>query len=289
MAKYRPIFTRIWKDPDFEDLGPTEKLLFIYLFSNELTTDSGIYSISFKTISNETGIPLATVSELLANGKIKNIMYDEPLKLVFVVNFKKYNKGGKPALVEKGIVNDFKATKSSLLWDYFIKEYPIFKNALQTVDKRLDNGSGKNPTNPKSNLKSNPIKRALLSNDNKATPGRGHFSQRTGNHAEQIIACCKTIVTYPQRHNGQRFNPFQWVQFQANNNKHPAAILETVEALADKKTWDGIKMGPWNYATAIIKTKNGNWNERDHIAQAEKFKNLWISPEIQEIIKNIGY
>jgi len=287
MAKYRPIFCKIWKDPDFEDLDPVDKLIFIYLCTNELTTDSGIYPISFKTISNETAIPLETVSQRLANGSIKNIMYDKPLKHVFVVNFKNYNKGGKPALVEKGIKNDYKSSKASYLWSYFIKKYPIYEAVILTVSKPLTNGCGENSTNPKPNPK--PIKRGLFTKVNKPPPGRRHFSTEINDgQVAKIIEHCQKILTYPHTGNGQRFNPFAWVQFHANKNMHPAAILETIEAISDPKTWNGIRTRAWSYATTIIKTKSGNYNERDHVAQAEKFKNIWIDPKIQEVIKNIG-
>jgi len=284
MAKYRPIFTRIWKDPDFEEMDAESKLIFIYLCTNELTTDSGIYSISFKTISNETGIPLETVRERLTNGSIKNLLYDEQFKYVFVVKFKKYNAGGKPKLVERGIVNDFKSSNCTYLWSIFIKEYPKYKDAILTVGKPLENGSGQIRTNPKPNPKP---RKALFTSVNKAPGSGGHFSDQLENYAEPIIKNCKKILKLPQK-NGKRFNPFQWVQSQTKNNIHPGAILETVEALANPKHWQNIRDGPWAYATAIIKTKNGNWNERSHIAEAEKFKETWISPEVKELIKNIG-
>lgn len=286
MAKYRPIFTRIWKDPDFEEMDAESKLIFIYLCTNELTTESGIYSISFKTISNETCIPLETVKELLTNGLLTNIVHDPDTKYLFVVNFKKYNAGGKPSLVEKAIVNDYKISKHTFLWSLFIKKYPQFKDAILTVAEPLTNGCGQIRTNPNPNP--NPIKKALFTNVNKAPQKRGHFSDRVGNQAKKIITYCQNISKFPHKGNGQKFNPFQWVQFQTNLKMHPGAILETVEALSDKKYWNEIRTSAWSYATAIIKTKNGNWNERAHIAEAEKFKDLWISPEIQEVIKNIG-
>jgi len=88
MAKYRPIQIRIWKDPDFEKYNANMKLIFIYLCTNELTTESGIYAISTRTISQETGIPVATVNKLLANG-FKNIAYDFENSCVFIKNFLK--------------------------------------------------------------------------------------------------------------------------------------------------------------------------------------------------------
>ena len=158
------------------------------------------------------------------------------------------------------------------------------------------NSNENNCTQMKANvpvIQSNPIQsesnpKALFNKLNKAPVTGGHFSDQVGSYAEPIIRNRREILKLPQKHKGQRFNPFQWVQFQTNEKKHPGAILETVEALANPKYWNGIRGGPWEYATKIIKTKNGNWNERDHIAESKKFKQIWISPEIQKLIKDIG-
>ena len=76
MPKYRPVYTKIWKDRDFLKAGKDAKLLFLYFITNESITNSGIYEIPIKTISVETGIPCSTVEQLLGNRSIKNIEYD---------------------------------------------------------------------------------------------------------------------------------------------------------------------------------------------------------------------
>jgi hypothetical protein len=137
-------------------------------------------------------------------------------------------------------------------------------------------------------LNPNPNPNPIAFTKVKAPKKSGHFSNQLIGYAEEIIKCCNTISKLPQKHKGQKFNPFQWVQFNSNGKMHPGAILETVEALANPKYWNDIKGGPWAYATAIIKTKNGNWNERTHINEAKKFKQTWISPEVAELLENIG-
>lgn len=77
MAKLRSISTSIWSDPFIEDLSPTEKLLFIYLITNEKTNMLGIYESSIKKISFETGIDKPTIEKALKGfetlGKVKRI------------------------------------------------------------------------------------------------------------------------------------------------------------------------------------------------------------------------
>lgn len=139
MATYRPVYTSIWKDPDFEKYKPLMKLIFFYLCTNESTTESGIYPITIKTISNETGIPVRTVAELLSNG-LKNIVYDFKNSCVFVKNFLKYNGGGRPDLLEKSIIKNCKIIKTPL-WNQFIENYPQYLNCLQTLSEQFINCS----------------------------------------------------------------------------------------------------------------------------------------------------
>jgi len=54
MAKQRMVNTRVWSDSRVLDLDPSEKLMRIYLITNDHTDLCGIYEIHIKTISMET-------------------------------------------------------------------------------------------------------------------------------------------------------------------------------------------------------------------------------------------
>jgi hypothetical protein len=170
MAKYRAIYTIMWKDPDFQVYTPDAKLLFIYLCTNDSTSESGIYPITEKTIADETGLKKEAVTKLLAN-HLKNIIYDASSRFVYIRRFRTYNNGGRPELMQKAICNEYKLSGQTFLWSYFIKDYPLFSdiitsvsvppappltnskdkdkdieplsNGLPTVDKRLGNESKK--------------------------------------------------------------------------------------------------------------------------------------------------
>ena len=77
MADYRQIHTKIWKDGWFLDLCTEDKLLFIYLFSNERASLAGLYDLPIKVIEFETGIPLEQVKTSLGRfekaGKVRCI------------------------------------------------------------------------------------------------------------------------------------------------------------------------------------------------------------------------
>lgn len=90
MANYRQIHTQIWKDNWFLDLKTNEKLLFIYLFSNNSTSLSGLYELHKRMISFETGLKPKEIDAILArfeqDGKI---FYREGV--VWIVNMAKYH------------------------------------------------------------------------------------------------------------------------------------------------------------------------------------------------------
>ena len=52
----RSVNTKFWSDSFVEDMEPKEKLLFLYLLTNEKTNMLGVYEISVKRISYETGL-----------------------------------------------------------------------------------------------------------------------------------------------------------------------------------------------------------------------------------------
>ena len=61
--KLRSVNTKFWDDPFIEELSPSEKLLFLYLLTNSLTNLLGVYEISIKRISYDTGLTKETISK----------------------------------------------------------------------------------------------------------------------------------------------------------------------------------------------------------------------------------
>jgi hypothetical protein len=62
---YRSFSTGTWQDPWFETLNPNAKLLFIYLWTNDVCNQAGCYQISLRRAEFETGLKLSkTIKEL---------------------------------------------------------------------------------------------------------------------------------------------------------------------------------------------------------------------------------
>ena len=66
MAKNRMVNTKFWSDPFIVDeLNPLDRYLFLYLLTNEKTTNIWIYEISIRTMCFETGIEKDTLLKML--------------------------------------------------------------------------------------------------------------------------------------------------------------------------------------------------------------------------------
>jgi hypothetical protein len=90
MSNFRQIHVSIWKDTWFLDLEPDEKLLFIYLFSNESTSLAGIYKISPKVIAFETGINMQRMTAIMAKFARDGKVFQQG-DVVWTVNMRKFH------------------------------------------------------------------------------------------------------------------------------------------------------------------------------------------------------
>jgi len=103
MANYRQIHTKIWRDNWFLELDTDEKLLFIYLFSNDNSNLAGIYELNERIIQLETGLDKTRIREILNKFELANKVHFRD-GIVWIVNMHKYhsNAGLK---VQKNIEN----------------------------------------------------------------------------------------------------------------------------------------------------------------------------------------
>lgn len=87
-TKLRSINTKFWDDSYIIELESKEKLLFLYLLSNPLTNLAGVYEITFKKISFDTGLDLNEVKEMFDKfQKDAKIIYSDGF--IIIKNFLK--------------------------------------------------------------------------------------------------------------------------------------------------------------------------------------------------------
>jgi len=83
---YRKIDTCIWQDVWFENLQSTGKLAFIYFWSNDYCTQSGIYGMTPKRFHFDTGLDFEESIQQLS-GKVE---WNQNEGLIWVKNFFKH-------------------------------------------------------------------------------------------------------------------------------------------------------------------------------------------------------
>jgi hypothetical protein len=85
----------MWADAWFLDLLPEEKLLFIYLFSNEHASMCGLYELPLKMMAFETGLRTDAITLTLHRfGEAGKVLYAPPY--IWVPNLRKYNENRSP-------------------------------------------------------------------------------------------------------------------------------------------------------------------------------------------------
>lgn len=123
MANFRQVHTRIWKDNWFLELDPTHKLFFIYLFTNECASISGIYELSKRVMSFESGLMMSEIDAAFeAFGQANKAFYQDGV--VWVRNLRKYHETQSPKVQSK-IQADVDAVKECELKVIYCKEYGI--------------------------------------------------------------------------------------------------------------------------------------------------------------------
>lgn len=100
MAKFRKVQTSFWDDEYIEKLSPEDRYFYLFLLTNPMTTECGIYTITKKKMSYYTGYNQEAIDNILKrlidSGKVQ---YDEKTSEVLVVNKMKYvDRAGKPVL-----------------------------------------------------------------------------------------------------------------------------------------------------------------------------------------------
>ena len=118
MAIFRKIHTQFWSDPFVQTLSPEKKYFFLYLLTNEKTKQCGIYEISKRHISYDTGYTIDTVSILLEYFISENkIMFSVATNEIAIKNWNKYNGNPSPK-VQKLVNQELEKIKDKKLIQY---------------------------------------------------------------------------------------------------------------------------------------------------------------------------
>jgi len=141
MADYRQIHTCIWKDSWFIELESDQKLLFIYLFSNERANLTGLYDLSLRVVAFETGLDMPTIESGLAMfAEANKVFYEDGM--VWVPTLLRHNaKNITSPKIQAHLKAVIKSTRDCPLKDRWIAYY----NQAVPDGYRIDTLSIPNP------------------------------------------------------------------------------------------------------------------------------------------------
>ena len=109
MATFRSVQVSFWSDTKIaEDFSVEERYFFLYLLTNTHTTLSGCYEISFKQMSDESGLTREKCQKLLERFETEYgvAIYSKDTREILIVNWHRHNWTGSEkyrAAVEKQI------------------------------------------------------------------------------------------------------------------------------------------------------------------------------------------
>jgi len=140
---YKTINPDIWADCHFEEASPMDKLIWFYLMTCPERGVSGIFKVTVKRISDNTGIDRQEIKTALENDKVTNVAYDFVNGVAFLKNGYKYRPpGGNPEIIRKAVMADYRKTQACVQhWEKFCHIYPQYDADFLTLEQPLIKGS----------------------------------------------------------------------------------------------------------------------------------------------------
>lgn len=93
-SPFRQVYTKFWSDPNVvESFTPEDKFFYLYLFTNEHTSQCGIYKIAPKQMAFELGYSIEAVRNLIDRfrNNLKRILFNPETHELAILNWAKYN------------------------------------------------------------------------------------------------------------------------------------------------------------------------------------------------------
>ena len=108
MATFRKVHTAFWSDSFTQELTPEQRYFYLYLLTNENTTQCGIYEITKRKMCFDTGYNIDTICKYLEffTGRDK-VRYNVDTCEIAIKNWRKYNDQTSPkvqACINKEVI-----------------------------------------------------------------------------------------------------------------------------------------------------------------------------------------
>lgn len=118
MAAFRKISVTFWADSFVGELTPEQKYFYLYLMTNDKTTQCGIYETSIRKISFDTGYNQETIQKLLDFFQEANkIRWSKETNEIALLNWVKFNDSSSPKVLSC-VEKELKLVKNRVLIEY---------------------------------------------------------------------------------------------------------------------------------------------------------------------------
>lgn len=132
MAKFRKVHTAFWDDPLIEKLNPDARYFYLFLMTNPLCTECGIYQITIRKMCNYTGYNEDSIKALIKVFEVDNsrLIYDTNTEEICLLKKPNYiDNTGRP--VVDCLNAEFISVKNKVL---IVKQMPhIEKDAVKKI------------------------------------------------------------------------------------------------------------------------------------------------------------
>jgi len=131
MATQRYISTSFWDDEWISTLNPSEKLMYLYLMTNPLTNIAGVYKLSVRRISFDTGFNKDTVNIIIDKFEIDGKVYQHG-EYIIIPSWPKHQKWQSRPKIKSGIEAILKELPGDVLQKTIDAgyEFPISKSEI---------------------------------------------------------------------------------------------------------------------------------------------------------------
>jgi hypothetical protein len=136
MDAKRVINTRMWADSWFEELNSAERLIWLYLLTNQQTNLLGIYEISLRRISNETGVDIDVCETIMERfGNDSKAFYNDGY--ILIVNWIKNQQMNSNMIISaKKILEALPEKIKKWLLKLGISDFESLENGSVTIAQR---------------------------------------------------------------------------------------------------------------------------------------------------------
>lgn len=247
MAIYRQIQISFWQDELIIELDPEEKYFYLYLMTNDKTTQCGIYRINKKIVAFDTGWSIEKV-DLMLNKFIehKRIEYNDENKEIFLKNWLKFNKGTSPK-VATVIDRELENVKTANFLNEVVKQCKNYKYPIKTkkieYPYSIDSGSETENTVP--------IGVGNKNQNQNQNNNQNQNQNKTGNEDDVVVFPGDKAHEFYQQHFQIIETPIimQNIDFWINDLSEELVIEAMSRAALDQKNY--------KYAEGIMK----NWDK----------------------------